>query len=317
MGKISLAYRIKNKLKSPALTLDWLVMKFCSTWMSDIPYLKIRFRLNNGYRLNLNNPQTLCEKIQWLKLYDRKQEYINMVDKYAVKKIISESIGEEYIVKPIGVWNKAEDIEWEKLPNEFVLKCTHDSGSVIICRNKAELDKANTVYRLNNSLKNNFYYCEREWPYKDVQPRIVAEPYISGLGNKDSVEYKITCMDGEVKFVTVCGGIAHSKYEDRTNDHFTKEWKRLDWYANYKPSGKVIEKPSYMDQMISLSEKLSANIPYVRVDWYVLDGKLIFGEYTFFTWGGFMKIHPFEWDKKLGSWLRLPNKAQLTAENAE
>ena len=157
-------------------------------------------------------------------------------------------------------------------------------------------------------MNRNYYWAGREWPYKNVVPRIIAEPYVDSLGKPDSVEYKITCCNGEVKMITVCTGIPHAANNVRKNDHFDKQWKQLPFYVDYKPSGKKIEKPAFMDEMVELSEKLAQGLPTIRVDWYYIDDKIVFGELTFYTHCGFMNYEPREWDDIMGSWLVLPEK---------
>jgi len=234
-----------------------------------------------------------------------------MVDKYEVKKIVSEKIGEEYVVPAIGLWDSVDDIDFKTLPNQFVLKCTHDSGSVVICQDKSMFDLKAAKRKLMWGLNRNYFLGKREWAYKDIKPRIIAEPFIPYLGKSDSVEYKITVYNGKVRFITVCTGIAHSSFDVRTNDNYTPEWERLDWYAYYKPSYRDIPKPKFMDEMVILTEKLAEGLPQVRVDWYVENGKVFFGEMTFYTWAGYLRFNPEEWDKKLGSWLELPKEKWL------
>lgn len=298
-------------LKKSSRDIGYLILYYCFFWLPDKVYLKAMFRNQMGKRLNLANPRTLCEKLQWLKLYDRNPLYTQMVDKSAVKALVSKRIGEKFVIQPIAVWDSVEDINWEILPEKFVLKCTHDSGSIVICRDKKTLNKDNAKKILRTGLKQDYFLAHREWPYKDVPRRVIAEPFIEGLGSLDSTEYKLTCMNGEVKIITVCGGIAHSSFDVRTNDHFSKAWERQSWYVNYKPSGKDIQKPPFMDEMIMLSEKLAQGIPYVRVDWYELNGQLYFGEFTFFTWAGFMHFEPKVWDEILGDWLQLPESKRI------
>ena len=262
--------------------------------MSDKEYIEAYFKASLGYPIDLDNPRTLCEKLNWLKLYNRRPEYTSMVDKYEVKSFVAEQVGEQYVTKLIGVWDRFDDIDFHSLPDRFVLKCTHD-GTPLICTDKNKLDLRISKELFEKKLKTDYFRFSREWPYKNVRRRIIAEEYYPSLGNKDSVEYKLTCMNGEVRFITVCTGIAHAEFDLRKNDHFDKAWKRLvPWEC--------------MDEMIGLAEKLSAGIPYVRVDFYVIEGQIKFGEMTFFTWGGFMRFEPQEWDLKLGEWLVLPEK---------
>ena len=256
--------------------------------------------------LNLQNPQTLCEKLQWLKLYYRKPEMTIMVDKYRVKEYVSKIVGEEHVIPTIGVWDKADDIDISTLPDKFVLKCTHSSGGMITCRDKNLFDFRAAKTFLSKILKRNHYFSAREWPYKDVQPRIIAEPLIEQLGTISSTEYKLTCMNGHVAFVSICTGVAHTDFDKRWNDHYDPDFNKLEWYVNYRPAPLAPEKPRKWNDLIAFCEKLCGDFPYVRVDTYMIDEKIIFGEYTFFTWGGFMKFNPKEWDLKLGRMLELP-----------
>ena len=276
--------------------------------MSDEKYLKKKFKFFSGKKLDLENPKTICEKLQWLKLFDRKDVYTQMVDKYEVKKIVSEKLGEEHVIPLLGVWDSFDDINFDELPDQFVLKCTHDSGSFAICKDKKTFNKEEAREKLTKGLKRNYFYGGREWPYKNVKPRIIAEKYIDSLGKKESVEYKVTCFNGKVGFVTICTGIAHSKFEDRTNDHYDVNFNHMPWYSYYENSKEKIEKPAEWEQIIEFSEKLAKDVPYLRVDFYPIDGKLYFGEMTFYTWSGFIKFSPEEWDYKLGEMLILPEK---------
>lgn len=209
------------------------------------------------------------------------------------------------------MWNSFDEIDFEKLPDQFVLKCTHDSGGYVICKNKATFDKVAARNKLQPRLSNSLYMVFREWPYKNVKPRILAEKYEPSLGNADSEEYKLTCCDGQVKAITVCGGIPHADFSLRSNDTFSKDWQRQNWYAYYKPKGGDIKKPVQMDEIVEMSESLSHGIPYIRIDWYIIDGKPYFGEFTFYTWGGFLRFTPENWDRTIGDWIKLPQKKSV------
>lgn len=271
-------------------------------------FLENYFEAKLGYKLNWKNPMTLCEKLQWLKLYDRNPIYTTMVDKYDVKRYVEDRIGKQYVIPALGIWDCYEEIDFDGLPDQFVLKWTNDSGSIVVVNNKAELDKNIVKIKLEEHMGQNYFYYAREWPYKNVKPRIIAEPYVASLGKPESIEYKVTCFNGKVGFVTICQGIAHSTYDVRTNDSYTTNFEHMPWYAYYKNSTKQIRKPECWEALISLSEQLAADIPYVRVDWYIIDGKLYFGEITFYTWAGFIEFTPPEWDLRLGQCLQLPVK---------
>jgi len=274
-------------------------------WISDELYLKLRFWLIMGYKLNLNEVETFNEKLQWLKLNDRKLEYTPMVDKYEVRKYISEIIGNEYLIPLIGIWDKFEDIEFEKLPNQFVLKCTHDSGGLIVCKDKAKLDISQAKKKIDRCLNRNYYYHGREWPYKNVKPRIICEKYIVDESGTELKDYKFMCFNGKVKCLLVC--LNRNMPDGLKIDFYDKDWNLMLFERfSHRKSGKDIPKPKTLNMMIELSEKLSSNIPFVRVDFYEVDGKLYFGELTFFPGSGFEKFVPETADYELGSWLELP-----------
>lgn len=270
--------------------------------LSDKLYLKIIFKLRLGYSLDLKNPQTFNEKLQWLKLYDRNPKYIQMVDKYEVRKYISENIGEEYLIPLIGVYNRFEEINFEELPNQFVIKCTHDSGGVVICKNKSKFDIRKAKEKIKKSMKKNFYYSGREWPYKNIKPKIIIEQYMEDKKAKELIDFKIMCFNGIPKFSFTCS----ERYNDGLKVTFYNlSWEKMSFERHYPSSTKNIEKPKNYELMLELSKKLSKNIPFVRVDWYEINGKLYFGELTFYPGSGLEEFKPFSWDKKLGNLLSL------------
>ena len=275
-------------------------------WMPDKLYVRLMYRLIMGKRLNLKSPQTYNEKIQWLKLYDRKPEYSTLVDKYAVKKYVSEIIGEKYVIPTLGVWDKAEDIDWESLPESFVLKTTHGGGNtgVVICKDKSLFNKEKAIEKLKRSLKQDLYKTLREWPYKNVPRRIIAEQFI-GAENSDLPDYKFFCFDGKVKalFVATERGTGNVKF-----DYYDADFNHLDLTQFHPMSGKVLEKPSNFDEMKQVAEKLSKGIPHVRVDLYDANGQIYFGELTFYHHGGITPFHPESWDYEFGKWLKLPQR---------
>ena len=298
--------KIQKILKNPALIFLTLGHRGFFNWMDDKKYLKIAFRIKMGQTLNLENPKTFNEKLQWLKLYDRKPEYTCMVDKYEAKKYVANIIGEEYIIPTLGVWNSFHDIDFNSLPNQFVLKCTHDSGGLVICRDKAKLDMLKTEATINNSLSNNFYYSGREWPYKNVKPRIIAEQYMEDNNSNELTDYKLLCFDGKVKCSFVCterftkGGLKVT--------FFDRDWKKMPFERHYSASNKDIPKPYNFEKMIELAETLSNNIPFVRVDFYETNQHIYFGELTFYPGDGMEEFTPVEWDYTLGSWIKLPKR---------
>lgn len=273
--------------------------------MPDAEYLSRKFMAVFNQHLRIDSPQTFNEKLQWLKLYDRKPEYTVMVDKYKARDYIAEKIGERYLIPLIGVWDDPDEIDFDALPNRFVLKCNHNSGlGMCICKDKSVLNIKNVKKRLKRGLKQDYYLTGREWPYKNVPRKIIAEQFMksdeSGL-----TDYKVHCFNGEPKLILVC--------KDRfsktglTEDFFSERWEHLDIRRPTHPnaSNKTAE-PEELSEMLTLARKLSENIPFLRVDFYIIEHKVYFSELTFYPASGFEKFVPEEWDAVLGSWLTLP-----------
>ena len=255
--------------------------------ISDKKFLELMFLYRTGKHLNLETPGTFNEKLQWLKLYDRKPEYTTMVDKYAVKKYVADKIGEQYIVPTLGVWDRFEDIDFDNLPDQFVLKCTHDSGGLVICRDKSKLDRKAAKKKIERSLKRNYYYLGREWPYKNVQRKIIAEQYMTDNKNsREFTDYKFFCFDGYVDCVMIC---LDRSTGDTKFYFFDKNWdlKRLNKRGKDAPEGFTLPKPVCIDEMFEIAAKLSVGIPFVRIDLYQSNGKVYFGEMTFYPDSGF------------------------------
>ena len=259
-----------------------------------------------GKKLNLDNPQTFNEKLQWLKLNDRKPQYTLMVDKYAVKDYVKNKIGEEYIIPTYGVWNNFDEINFEKLPDNFVLKCNHDSGSVIVCKSKKLLDIKKARKKMNRALKRNYYKAYREWPYKNIKPKIFAEKFLED-GNNCLMVYKFLCFNGEAKIIQV---IQNDKTADECINYYDTNWQLLSLKQNYPNATNDIKPPQKLQQMIKLSNKLSKGFPFLRVDWYETFGVVKFSEFTFYSDAGFAKFEPEEWDLKLGEMIKLPEKTK-------
>ncbi len=257
--------------------------------------------------LDVNNPQSYNEKLQWLKLYDRRPEYTRMVDKYEAKKFVAEAIGEEYVIPTLGVWDKFDDIDFDSLPEQFVLKCTHDSGGLVICKDKSRLDKKAAKKKINRCLKRNYYYSHREWPYKNVKPRIIAEAYMEDTKTAELRDYKFFCFDGEVKALFVATE-RQKVGEEVKFDFFDENFNHLPIKQSHPNAEIVPEKPEKFEEMKSLASALSKNIPHVRVDFYEVDGRVYFGEMTFYHFSGFVPFEPEEWDYKFGEWINLPEK---------
>ncbi len=296
---------LKVYLNHPEI-LGTSILEHYLTWLPDKMFIKLMYRLKMGKKLNLNNPQTYNEKIQWLKLYNRKPEYTMMVDKYAVKDYAASIIGTDYIIPTIGVWDKPEDIEWSKLPNQFVLKTTHGGGNtgVVICRDKNTFDKENAISRLRMSMKQDIYRELKEWPYKNVPKRIIAEHYVTPDSiTNDLPDYKFFCFDGVVKalFIGTERQTGNVKF-----DYYDAEFNHLDLIQEHPMSGKEQKKPANFEEMKQVAAKLSKGIPHVRIDLYNVNSKVYFGEMTFYHHGGIVPFHPEKWDYEFGSWIKLP-----------
>lgn len=292
---------MKKVLKKLLLTIMTRRIFWC---IPDDFYLKMRYRIKMGVPLHLNNPKSFNEKMQWLKLYDRRDCYTDMVDKFAAKEYVGKIIGRQYIIPTIGVYDKFDDINFDQLPSRFVIKCTHDSGGLVICDDKSKINKKEVRKKINKCLRKNYYYIGREWPYKNVRPRIIVEKYLDDSNKNGLRDYKFFCFNGEPKLLYVSDG-SHSS--NQRIAFFDTKFRHLDIkredYGNYKILPK---RPKTFNKMMELSRLLSKNIPHVRVDWYEVNGKLYFGELTFSTCGGMIPFVNKEWDMKLGRLISLP-----------
>lgn len=301
---LSLSYYLKH----PRVTYKVVLMK-CSFLFPAAIYLRMLYFLETGKRLNLRNPQSYNEKLQWLKLYNHRPEYTKMVDKYEVKDFVSKRIGEEYIIPTLGVWNSIKEIDWNILPNQFVIKTTHGGGGVgiVICKDKKTFDKGAAISHLKKYFNQNIYRSLREWPYKDIKKRIIAEKLLSEPGISSPKDYKVMCFDGKVKLIEY--------HEGRYSEHHTQDFYDRDWNLTKITQGSYGEfntnpspKPALLDKMIKLSEELAEGIPHIRVDWYIVEDHLYFGELTFFDGSGLGPWDRYEDDLLMGSWITLPEK---------
>ena len=274
-------------------------------WMPDKPYLQIFYYAEFGKFIDFKNPKTFNEKLNWLKLYYRRPDLITLVDKYEVKKYIADKIGEQYVIPTLGVWDKFEDINFNELPNQFVLKCTHDSGGLVVCKDKSKLNLKEVKAKIEKSLTNNYYLWTREWPYKGVKPRISAEKYMEDQETGELRDYKFFCFNGEPKLMFVASerGLKNTKF-----DFYDMQFHHMNIVQHYPNSEYSIEKPEHFEKMVMLAEKLSAGFPHVRVDFYEANGQVYFGEMTFYHFGASVPFETEEWDKKIGDWLVLPDK---------
>lgn len=273
-----------------------------SPLLDDKDYLKLLYRLTTGSSLNLEDPVTFGEKLQWLKIYYRKPIMTQMVDKHEAKNYVAKIIGDKYVTKTYGVWNSFDEINFNDLPNQFVLKTTHDQGGIVVVSDKHELNKDLARAKLTKHLKTKHYYLTREWPYKNVKPKIIAEQLLIDNENNYLIDYKFLCFDGDPK-------IMYIKHKDNLGycfDFFDMDFNRLDITdAGYPNSDLKIEKPSNWESMVSLAKKLSKDWPHIRVDFYSVNSQIYFGELTFFTRGGIYPYTPNKWNYILGEWINL------------
>lgn len=272
-------------------------------------FLELKYKHIFHKKLNLKNPQTFNEKIQWLKLYDRKPEYTKMVDKYEAKKYVASIIGEEYIIPSYGVWEKFDDIDFDSLPDQFVLKTTHDSGTIVICKDKRNFDYLAAKKKLTARLHYNYYKMHREWPYKNVKPRIIAEKYMEDGTKIVPEDYKIYCINGKPKYIVVF----HNRFninEKLSETVYDTNWNKqnISLDDHFAISNIVEPKPICLEKLLNFAESLSTLTIQSRIDFYIINGNIYFGEITLFTASGFRKMIPEDVDKILGSELKLPKK---------
>ena len=280
--------KMKDLVCNPCLCFLSLGHRGFFKWIRDEEYLKIAYRIRVGKKLQIDHPITFNEKLQWLKLHDHNSEYTTMVDKYTAKKWVADRIGEEYIIPTLGVWEHFEDIDFDKLPNQFVLKCNHDSGGLVICRDKEKLDIRSARKKINRCLKHNYYWGNREWPYKN------------GVELKD---YKIFNFSGEPKLIQV----DYDRFAEHKRNLYTTDWQYIEAAIQY-PADPThqIERPKRLEKMLDFARTLSVGIPHVRTDFYCIDDKIYFGELTFYHGSGFEKFTPESFGEEMGKWLKLP-----------
>ena len=287
---------------------DGLDRRHFFDFVPDKIYLKMRFYVTLGKCVDLQNPKTYNEKLQWLKLNYYNPDCVTAVDKYLSKQYVADKIGERYVVPLYGVWEHFDEIDFESLPEQFVLKTTHDCGGVVVCKNKNDFDREKAKIFLENHLKQKYFKQCREWPYKHVKPRIIAEKYMrdSDIQIEEGLtDYKFFCFNGEPKAMFIATDRAKAGVETKF-DFFDMKFNHLPFTNGHPNADKVINKPKNFELMIELSKKLSADFPHVRVDFYESEGNIYFGELTFFHWAGFVKFEPEEWDVTFGSWIKLP-----------
>ena len=305
--------KLKKLIKNPGIV--WihirkeLVGRGFFKWRSDEAVIKSVYKREMKKKLNLENPVTYNEKLQWLKLYDRKPIYTTMVDKYEAKKYVADIIGEEYIIPTLGVWDRFEDIDFDKLPEQFVLKCTHDSGGLSICRDKSTFNKKAAKRKLQASLKRNFFWAKREWVYKNIKPRIIAEQYMEEQDGQGLRDYKFFCFNNEPKLLYISQGLEN--HDTASISFYDMDGKEMPFHrSDFKTMEPNFQLPENFHEMAKKAEIIAQNVqsPFVRVDLYSINGKIYFSEITFYPCSGMMPFEPEEWDKTLGDWIRLPEK---------
>lgn len=293
---------IQRYLRKPRKLIRTLGNKGYFNWMDDKTYLKLVYWGETKQKLDLDNPVTFNEKIQWLKLYDRNMEYSKYADKYEVRKFVKDKIGENYLIPLIGVYNNVGEIKWSDLPNKFVIKCTHGSGSNIICNNKSNLDINKSIDKINIWMKKNWYWFGREWSYKNIKPRIICEKYMVDESQVELKDYKIFCFDGKPQLIEV----DFNRFVQHKRNIYTTKWEFVDANIRYPNDSSIkIEKPSNLEKMLELATKLSENIPQVRVDFYSIKDNIYFGEMTFYHGSGFEEFEPKSLGVKMGQWIKL------------
>lgn len=298
--------KIISYIRHPYKFFFVLSKKGVFNWLPDKLYISLLFRHYMRYWINWNSPHTFNEKLNWLKLNNRNPLYTTLVDKESVKKWVSDKIGAQHVIPTLGIWNKFEDINFDKLPNQFVLKCTHDSGGLVICTNKSTLDVSAAREKINNSLKRNFYYQSREWPYKNVKPQIIAEKYMEDEQDAELRDYKFYTFNGEPRFLLLATN-RQCENKPLCFDYFDMDFNHLQLTNHWHPNNpyEVPHKPQNFEKMKEFAKILAKDIPHVRVDFYEVNGQVYFGEMTFFDMGGFLKLHPDSWERDWGDLIKI------------
>ena len=296
-----------KKLFKYLFTKPTLIMRigwdYLAPVLPDEFFTKVRFKLTMGYWMDFNNPQTYNEKLQWLKLNDIHPEFTKLVDKIDAKEYIAKKVGKQYIIPTIATWNSVDEINWDTLPNQFVIKSTNDSGGVVVCKDKSRLNIQQAKKKLKKLGKRDYSQISKEYPYKAVPHRFIAEEYMEDESGFELKDYKIFCFDGKAKFLFVATG---RQSNDIRFDFFDIEYNHLPVINGHPNADSIPSKPVNFDKMIDLAEQISNGMRHVRVDLYNINGKIYFGELTFFHWSGIVPFEPIEWDVKFGEFLKLP-----------
>ena len=295
--------------------MNYYLKSFISSITRFVPdelYLRVVYRLTmKGRKLHLNPPVTFNEKLHWLKIHDHNPLYTTLVDKYEMKECVSKIIGDEYIIPTIGVWDHVEDIDINSLPEQFVIKTTHDSGGVCVCKNKSEFDWKSSKKKLQRSLSTNFYLLGREWPYKNVKRRIIVEKYMEDAETKELRDYKFFCFEGIAKLMFIASGRQIRK--EPYFDFYDMEFNHIDMRHGHPNAPTPPQKPASFDQMRSLSETICKELKlfHARVDFYEVNGQPYLGEITLYHHNGNVIFDPEEWDYKLGEWIDLSKRKDI------
>lgn len=282
---------------------------FLTRWLSDKAYLQLMYWVCIGKKLNLKAPRAFNEKMQWLKLYNRNPDYPAMADKYAAKELIRKRIGEEYVPRTYAVWDSAEEIDFDILPDRFVLKCTHDCGGMVICHDKSKLDQGKAREKIALALKRDYYYSGREWPYSKIVPKVIAEEFLEDRKTGELRDYTFFTFSGVPKLLFVASE-RQAKNTETKFDFFDMDYEHLELVNGHPNAGNPPEKPENFELMKELAAKLSEGTPHLRVDFYEANGRVYVGELTFFHWSGFVPFEPESWDLQMGDWLELPKEAR-------
>ena len=297
--------KVLNAVCQPWKIVAHPAIRKYENWMPAEIYLRCFYRTLMGEKLNLKSPQKYSEKLQWLKLYNRKPIYTDMVDKWAAKKFVAEKIGEEHIIKTYGVWDSFDEIDFASLPDRFVLKCTHDSAGLVICKNKSDFRMEDARNKISACLGRNFYYSGREWPYKNIKPRVLAEEYMEDHALHELRDYKLFTFNGVPKIMHLVSN-RQNVTEETYGDFFDMDFNRLDLTMGHPNAPICPEKPCNFEKMKEFAAILAEGTIHLRVDFYEVDGDFFFGELTFFQDSGFTDIQPSSWNQILGDWIELP-----------
>lgn len=281
-------------------------------FIPDKAYMRMYFKVKLHYEPDFEHPRTFNEKLQWYKLHYHNPDLTMLADKYGVRSFVERRVGSEYLVPLYGVYGSVDEIDFDRLPEKFVVKCTHDSQSTFVCTDKAKFDFKEVKKRLGVAMRRNWYWQGREWAYKDIKPRVVAEAYLDEPGRETPTDYKFYCFDGKAALVQTDA----DRFTNHDMQYFTPDWERRGDIDHEVSDHKPAEKPENYELMLGLAEKLAAGFPHVRVDWYNITGKPYFGEMTFYTGGGYdpfyaLEEQPDRLDRELGELFVLPEESEL------